>query len=312
MSASARVPPEGVQSRPVHRFRPGDGERAGEDFIVREEPLEIRFGGAPVATVMRTPRDDADLAVGYLFVEGWIDSLLDVEKVLLAGDERHASAAVTTGPPRCRNVANVLPRQGYRPPRDAGRRSSQSTAACGICGKRTIAEAMMLRPPPADEGRTASETPWDPDLIASFPDELRKRQELFGWTGGLHAAGLFDERGALASLREDIGRHNAVDKVIGDSFRRGLLPLDRYTLQVSGRVSFEIVQKAYRAGLKVIAAVSGVSTLAVDFAERSGITLIGFVRGGRLAVYTHAAKLSQAAVADGAARPLQIPPDETQ
>ncbi|HLU49772.1 MAG TPA: formate dehydrogenase accessory sulfurtransferase FdhD, partial [Planctomycetota bacterium] len=234
------------------------------------------------------------LALGYLFVEGWIEQLEDVASVEVGEDETGTDGAkVSTRSepdPRCKNIADVTPRPGYRPPLDAGQRDTRSTAACGICGKRTIAEAMMLRPPPLTD--PSVELPWAPSVLARLPDLLRERQELFHLTGALHAAGLFSSTGELFSLREDIGRHNAVDKVIGDAFRRGCLPLSAYALQVSGRVSFEIVQKAHRAGIPLISAVSGVSSLAVEFAERAGITLIGFVRDGRSTVYTHPQRLS--------------------
>jgi FdhD protein len=312
--------PRGARSVPVNRIRtdrldspigtpgaPNSGrgrdESDDDDVLVIEEPLEIRFAGRPVATVLRTPKDDFDLAMGYLFAEGWIESRDNVAEIRGGADVESADDGAAGIVPQgespkdgnarraasCRNVVDVIPARGFRVPKDAGRRSTTATSSCGVCGKRTISEALALRASSVDI--RADGLVIDAPRLVGFPDRMRRRQEIFESTGGLHAAGLFSRDGELLSLREDIGRHNAVDKLAGEALRDGRIPLDGHILQVSGRVSFEIVQKAFRAGIPVVSAVSGVSSLAVELAERAGITLIGFVRSGRLNVYTHAARV---------------------
>ena len=296
MADDAHLP--GIAVLRLRRFR----DRLGapeEDVLAVEEPLEVRYLHRPVATLMRTPGDDRDLALGYLYGEGWIDRLRDVGALSTCGTGADRDSAPDGDPRRAResdrrNVADLIPSAAAAPPPDLRARAGTTSASCGVCGKRTIEEAMLLRPPPpvaaggraprmdgAGEGLRLA-----PELIADLPRRLRERQDLFARTGALHAAGLFDPAGSLLAVREDIGRHNAVDKVVGHAFRLGMLPLRDVALQVSGRVSFEIVQKAYRAGIRVVCAVSGVSTLAVELAGAAGLTLVGFNRGGSFCVYT--------------------------
>ena len=234
-----------------------DGE--ADDVVAVEEPLEIRIGGTPVAVTMRTPGHDEELAVGFALSEG-----LRPAGVRLPDD----LAANTI----------ELDAPGFDPARLA--RSFYTTSSCGVCGKGAL-EAVAVEAP-----RVESDLHVAPELVATLPDRLRAAQPAFEATGGLHATGLFDERGELLALREDVGRHNAMDKVIGWAFGEGRLPLTRDILCVSGRLSFELVQKAAVAGCPVLVAVGAPSSLAVELASDRGVTLCGFVRGGRMNVYT--------------------------
>jgi FdhD protein len=247
-------------------------ERA--DRLATEEPMEIRAGGPgyepeAVAVTMRTPGGDFELAVGFLFTEGLIGPG-DVEKVsyceLPAEEQQY-------------NVITVR----LKRPFDAAalKRNFYATSSCGICGKAALDDVEVHCAPVAPGPVVAAET------ISGLPDKLREGQRVFEQTGGLHAAGLFTPECELLSLREDVGRHNAVDKLVGEALLAGQLPLSERILQVSGRVSFEIVQKAAVAGIPIIAAVSAPSSLAVEAAERFGMTVVGFVRDGRLNVYSH-------------------------
>lgn len=246
------------------------------DVLAAEEPMEIRVEGAgqepvSVAVTMRTPGGDFELAAGFLFTEGLIDGREDVRRVSycedLAPDEQHY------------NVVTVELARAF----DAGALSRNffATSSCGICGKATLDDIEVhcspLAPGPEVDG----------EAILSMPDSLREGQRVFEQTGGLHAAGLFSPGGRLLSLREDVGRHNAVDKIVGESLLAGDLPLSGRVLQVSGRIGFEIVQKAARAGIGVICAVGAPSSLSVEAAERLGMTIVGFVREDRYNVYTH-------------------------
>jgi FdhD protein len=253
-----------------------DGVRSERvDMLATEEPLEIRAGGPgqeaeAVAVTMRTPGGDFELAVGFLFTEGLI-APTDVHRVaycdnLPGEDQRYNVVSVTL--------------QG---PFDAGRlkRNFYATSSCGICGKAAL-EDVEVRCGPVAPGPEVSA-----DVVVSLPEKLRSKQKVFDRTGGIHAAGLFNADGELVSLREDVGRHNAVDKVIGERMLAGQVPLSGHILQVSGRASFEIVQKAAVAGIPIVSAVSAPSSLAVEAGERFGMTIIGFVRDGRCNVYTH-------------------------
>ena len=224
-----------------------------------EEPLEIRIAGRPVAVTMRTPGHDEELALGFALSEG-----LRPRSASLPADL--AANTVDLDAPE------------FDPARLA--RSFYTSSSCGVCGKGALAAVEVEAPRVEGDLRVAAE------LIASLPDRLRESQPGFAATGGLHATGLFDELGALLCLREDVGRHNAFDKVIGWAFTEGRLPLARSIICVSGRLSFELVQKAAVAGCPVLVAVGAPSSLAVDLAGDRGVTLCGFVRGGRMNIYT--------------------------
>jgi len=258
-----------------------NGGVAGErpDTLATEEPMEIRAAGPdqelqPVAVTMRTPGGDFELAVGFLFTEGLIQPG-DVRRVAYCGD--------LPGEDQRYNVVSVR----LERPFDAERlqRNFTATSSCGICGKASL-DDVEVRCEPVSPGPAIPS-----DLLTSLPDRLRSGQTLFERTGGLHAAGLFTAAGELVSIREDVGRHNAVDKVIGEQLLVGHLPLAGHILQVSGRVSFEIVQKAAVAGIPIVSAVSAPTSLAVEAGDRFGMTIVGFVRDGRLNVYTGSARV---------------------
>jgi FdhD protein len=241
----------------VDVVRVPDGET--RDVVAVEEPLEIRIGGAPVAITMRTPGHDEELALGFALSEG-----LRPEGARLPEDL--AANAVELDAP------------GFDPGRLA--RSFYTSSSCGVCGKGAL-EAVAVEAPRVTSSLTVAAA-----LVAMLPERLRAAQPAFEATGGLHATGLFDEQGALLCLREDVGRHNAMDKVIGWAYRAGLLPIERSVLCVSGRLSFELVQKAAVAGCPLLVAVGAPSSLAIELARDRGVTLCGFVRGGRLNVYS--------------------------
>jgi FdhD protein len=234
-------------------------EGAAEDVVAVEEPLELRIEGVPVAVTMRTPGHDEELALGFALSEG-----LRPRGARLP-DDLAANAVEVDAP-------------GFDPARL--QRSFYTSSSCGVCGKGALEAVAVEAPRVESDFRAAAE------LLASLPDRLRESQAAFEATGGLHATGLFDERGALLCLREDVGRHNAMDKVVGWAFLEGLLPLARSILCVSGRLSFELVQKAAVAGCPLLVAVGAPSSLAVELARDRGITLCGFVRGGRANVYS--------------------------
>ena len=245
------------------------------DLLAAEEPLEIRVNGTPLTVTMRTPGDDIDLAAGFLFTEGLLPRLDDVHEIRMC-DENVAAVTLKPG----RTLAGGLD------PNTAAR-NFLTTSACGVCGKDSI-EAIRTRSAfdvAADPVRVS------PAVLASLPDRLREAQRVFSRTGGLHAAGLFD-RWHAPRLREDVGRHNAVDKVAGWALRAGLLPLAGHVLLVSGRASFELAQKAIMVGLPVLAAVSAPSSLAASLAEETGLTLVGFLRGATMNVYAGAQRVT--------------------
>jgi FdhD protein len=250
-----RAPPYATTKVEVVRLPEGPAE----DVVAVEEPLEIRIGGAPVAVTMRTPGHDEELALGFALSEG-----LRPEGARLPDD----LAANTV----------ELDAPGFDPTRLA--RSFYTSSSCGVCGKGAL-EAVAVEAPLVESKLRLSAS-----LVGALPDRLRAAQAAFEETGGLHATGLFDEAGELLCLREDVGRHNAMDKVVGWAFTRGLLPLARSVLCVSGRLSFELVQKAAVAGCPVLVAVGAPSSLAVELAADRGVTLCGFVRESRLNVYS--------------------------
>ncbi|GAA1818832.1 formate dehydrogenase accessory sulfurtransferase FdhD [Luedemannella flava] len=267
--------------RPIVRFDLGDGAVSRRpDTLAAEEPLEIRVGRAPLAVTMRTPGDDLDLAVGFLLTEGIIGA---------AGDVRTAQLCAGDASPNTYNVVDVTLADGVAPPVTDPTRNFYTTSSCGVCGKASI-DAVRTRSRHAvadDPVRFAA------PLLASLPARLRAAQPGFDRTGGLHAAGLFTASGELLCVREDVGRHNAVDKVIGWAVRGGRLPLTGHVLVVSGRASFELTQKASMAGIPALVAVSAPSTLAVDLAAELGLTLVAFARGTTMNVYAGVERVAQ-------------------
>ncbi|MEU7714825.1 formate dehydrogenase accessory sulfurtransferase FdhD [Micromonospora chalcea] len=262
----------------------GRGRVRRQDTLAAEEPLEIRVGAAgpgrrrPLAVTMRTPGDDLDLAIGFLLTEGLIRSAADVHTAqLCAGAET----------PNTYNVVDVVLTPGVPEPVTDPSRNFYTTSSCGVCGKASI-ESVRTRSRFAVRDDPLTVTA---ELLAALPDRLRAAQRAFDRTGGLHAAGLFTADGEMVVLREDVGRHNAVDKVIGWATREGRLPLAGHVLLVSGRASFELTQKAWMAGVPLLAAVSAPSTLAVELAEEAGMTLVGFLRGPTMNVYTGTARI---------------------
>jgi FdhD protein len=257
-----KAPPYSTTRVDVVRVPEGETQ----DVVAVEEPLEIRINGVPVAVTMRTPGHDEELALGFALSEG-----LRPERARVPDD----LAANTV----------ELDAPGFDPARLA--RSFYTSSSCGVCGKGAL-EAVAVEAPRIGSGLTISAK-----LVAALPDQLRAAQPAFEATGGIHATGLFDEHGTLLCLREDVGRHNALDKVIGWAFRAGLLPLDRSILCVSGRLSFELVQKAAVAGCPLLVAVGAPSPLAIELARDRGVTLCGFVRGGRLNLYSEPWRLKR-------------------
>jgi FdhD protein len=258
--------------REVGRTRCEAGAAAKDepDLVAREEPLEIRVNGASVAVVMRTPGDDLDLVAGFLVTERIVDRFADVSAL------HHASSGDAE---RADNVLRAVLASGVPFDADALRRNLFASSSCGVCGKASLEQALATAPPLHDASRFPTA------FFAALPARLRAAQPVFAATGGLHAAALFDAAGEPSCVREDVGRHNAVDKVIGWAARAGRLPLSGCALLVSGRVSFEIVQKALAARIPAIAAVSAPSSLAVELAERAGIALVAFLRGEQMSVY---------------------------
>lgn len=254
-----------------------------DDELVVEEPLEIRVGDKSLIVVMRTPGHDFELAAGFLYTENIITSVDDIQIIAYCEEDNTSieNNGQNSSLPTLQNIVNIrltheldLDNQGWQ-------RNFHANASCGLCGKMTI-ESVKLQVDPLDTSFQLNR-----DVFYTLNDQLRAAQVVFEKTGGLHAAGLFDENGKLLILREDIGRHNAVDKVIGQALLSDLIPLDKHILMVSGRSSFEIVQKALFARIPIVAAVSAASTLAVDLADEGNLMLIGFMREERMAVYTH-------------------------
>lgn len=265
--------------KPILTLRADGASRRRSDTLAVEEPLEIRIGGTPFTVTMRTPGSDVELAAGFLVSEG----------VISRGDEFagaiHCGGPGTGGMENTYNVLDVALAPGVRVPSADEARAFYTTSSCGVCGKASIeaVETTSAYDVSIDDARV------DVAMLASLPDALRAGQAAFDKTGGLHAAGLFDAAsGDLLVLREDVGRHNAVDKVVGWAALADRLPLRGTVLQVSGRASFELVQKAAMAGIPMLSAVSAPSSLAVELAAARGLTLVGFSRGASLNVYTRA------------------------
>lgn len=259
----------------ITRFQGATCSPAADELAI-EEPLEIRVAHTghdvpeprAVAVTMRTPGADADLALGFLLTEGLIHHPEDV----LAADVAHERA----------NTVTVRLAAGRRLALQPAERNFYISSSCGVCGKASL-DAVRIRQeraPLHDDIRIS------PELLYTLPDKLRAQQALFNHTGGIHAAALFNLHGDLLALREDVGRHNAVDKLVGAAFQLGILPLSNAILLLSGRASFELIQKAAMAGIRIVAAVGAPSSLAVELAAEAGITLTGFLRGERLNLYT--------------------------
>jgi FdhD protein len=274
---------------PIHRLTPA-GTAAVDDAVAIEAPLQIRVEGRPVAVAMRTPGHDRELAAGFLLSEGVISARNDVFEISTCpstqpGAEGAGAAAV-----------DILMTRPGSVDFDRLTRHVFTASSCGLCGKAVVEEVLRQHPPLAPSSRTGVRVP--ASVIFSLPEALRAAQATFATTGGLHASALFDLDGRLLALHEDVGRHNALDKLLGESWLAGRWPLDRHLLMLSGRVSFELVQKALVARLPVIAAISAPSSLAVETAAAAGITLCGFVRDGRMNVYTHPERIVPATPAD--------------
>jgi len=273
----SRISPE----RNVTRVTVGEPPRRERDALAGEEPLELRVGGRSLAVTMRTPGADFDLATGFLVSEGVISRTRDLVAM------RYCAGVGEDGINEY-NVLDLTLGDGVAPPDDTVARAFFTTSSCGLCGKVSI-DAVRTRSvfDVHDDPLTLA-----PSMLASLPGRLRAAQQVFEKTGGLHAAALFDgHSGDLLALREDVGRHNAVDKVIGWALREGRLPLRGVILLVSGRASFELVQKAVMAGVPALCAVSAPSSLAVDLAEESGMTLVGFLRDPSMVVYAGAGRV---------------------
>jgi FdhD protein len=278
-------------SRLVTRMTVGEPPARQPDVLAGEEPLELRVGGRSLAVTMRTPGSDFDLAAGFLVSEGVITRPGELVAM------RYCAGVGDDGLNRF-NVLDLSLANGVAPPGDGVARSFLTTSACGLCGKASI-DAVRTRSAflVADDPLRVT-----PVWLTSLPERLQVHQKVFEKTGGLHAAALFDgETDQLLVLREDVGRHNAVDKAIGWALREGRLPLRGTVLLVSGRASFELVQKAVMAGIPMLCAVSAPSSLAVDLADEAGMTLVGFLRGQSMVCYAGEKRLVAAAVPVGSA-----------
>jgi FdhD protein len=258
---------KGVADVGILRLRDGQGELV-RDRVAEEAPLELRLGTRPLTVIMRTPGDDEELARGFLHTEGVISGLEDL--VSISRPERLSGDEVG-------NVLSIELAPGARPP--AVERLFYSSSSCGVCGKASIAQ-LAVHAPKISSSLTVKHA-----VLSALPERLRSVQTAFAETGGLHAAALFHPDGRLVCVREDVGRHNAVDKLVGWALAERKLPLTEQLLLVSGRVGYEIVQKAVAAGLPLVAAVGAPSSLAVDLAEQFGLTVVGFLRPDSLNVY---------------------------
>lgn len=284
-----------VSRTEILRWRSGAEPRREMDALAREEPLEIRVRGQSVAVTMRTPGKDAELAAGFLLTEGLVKRRADIIEIAHCQQGEAAQLG---------NTLNVFLAPSVVVDFEQLTRHVFASSSCGLCGKATIESVHRQFPPLEERGRprpqplAAAETPiadvgvhapeegrYTPEVLLQLPAKLAAQQATFDQTGGLHAAALFTATGELLVLREDVGRHNAVDKVLGWSFLNGPFPPTDHILLVSGRASFEIMQKALAARVPVVAAVSAPSSLAVEFAQRSGQTLVGFLRGAGMNVY---------------------------
>jgi FdhD protein len=281
-----------TERRKVIRIRDG-AVSTRPDTLVAEEPLEIRLNGKPLAITMRTPGDDFALAAGFLVSEGVFGEADELQNIVYC-------AGATVDGSNTYNVVDVRTAPGVVLPDITLERNVYTTSSCGLCGKASLDAVRTTARWAIDDGAEAPPVRLEPALLAGLPDRLRAAQRVFDRTGGLHAAALFTEDGELLDVREDVGRHNAVDKLVGRALQRGDLPLSRTILLVSGRASFELAQKAVMAGIPVLAAVSAPSSLAVDLAAETGLTLVGFLRGPSMNVYAGEHRIAlRAAAAQG-------------
>ncbi|GLV79149.1 formate dehydrogenase accessory sulfurtransferase FdhD [Streptomyces hygroscopicus] len=293
-----------TERRRVIRIRDG-AVSTRPDTLVAEEPLEIRLNGKPLAITMRTPGDDFALAAGFLVSEGVLGRADELANIVYC-------AGATEDGSNTYNVVDVKLAPGVPVPDITLERNVYTTSSCGLCGKASLdavrTTARWRLGDGADgtdradgaDGGGGSPLRIEPETLSALPDRLRAAQRVFDRTGGLHAAGLFTPDGELLDLREDVGRHNAVDKLVGRALQQGLLPLSGSVLMVSGRASFELAQKAVMAGIPVLAAVSAPSSLAVDLAAETGLTLVGFLRGTSMNVYAGEHRLALRTAVGGA------------
>ncbi|MCX5094328.1 formate dehydrogenase accessory sulfurtransferase FdhD [Streptomyces sp. NBC_00365] len=281
-----------TERRKVIRIRDG-AVSTRPDTLVAEEPLEIRLNGKPLAITMRTPGDDFALAAGFLVSEGVFGRADELQNIVYC-------AGATVDGSNTYNIVDVRTAPDVVMPDITLERNVYTTSSCGLCGKASLDAVRTTARWAIDDGAEAPPVRLEPALLAGLPDRLRAAQRVFDRTGGLHAAALFTEDGELLDVREDVGRHNAVDKLVGRALQRGDLPLSRTILLVSGRASFELAQKAVMAGIPVLAAVSAPSSLAVDLAAETGLTLVGFLRGPSMNVYAGEHRIAlRAAAAQG-------------
>jgi FdhD protein len=268
---------EAVRLERIVRYESG-AAAAREDRVTVEEPLEIRVGAQTLAVTMRTPGHDFDLAAGWLLTEGIVRRPEEIVRLEHCREVR--------SPEEEGNVVIVRATAPAGDAIDRARRILLTSSSCGLCGKASIESVRGRFPPVSSPARVAAE------VLRGLPETLRRAQASFAETGGLHAAGVFDLSGGLLASREDVGRHNAVDKVIGHLFREGRVPLSDAILLVSGRASFEIIQKAVAAGIPIVAAVSAPSSLAIDLARESRVALVGFLREGGFNLYSEEERLA--------------------
>lgn len=272
--------------RRAHHVTAEDAVARPETLVV-EEPLEIRVNGSPTTVTMRTPGSDVELAQGFLLTEGIVSRREDILSVRYCrGATAPVPESLRSSPPEdgvnTYNVLDVTLAPDVPPPDVDPTRNFYTTSSCGVCGKASLeAVRLISKHGPGDDPATVGA-----DTLSALPDKLRGAQKVFAATGGLHGAALFDTEGETLVVREDIGRHNAVDKVVGWALEQRRIPLSGTILLVSGRASFELTQKAVMAGIPVLAAVSAPSSLAVDLASQSGLTLVAFLRGDSMNIYT--------------------------
>lgn len=252
-----------------------------QDWVASEEPLEIRVDTQPVAVTMRTPGHDSDLAVGFLLTEGLLQSFSDIRRIQPHPRNEHGNVIDVQLQPHVHADLSRLTRHVF------------TSSSCGLCGRATLDAVHQNHPPLAP---LTPELTITPELLLQLPERMRLAQPHFSQTGGLHAAALFDPDGTLLCLREDVGRHNAVDKVLGSTCLSGSWPPDRSLLLVSGRISFEIVQKALAARIPILAAVSAPSSLAIQLADSSHMTLVGFLRPGRFNIYSQPQRIADPSI----------------